>query len=172
MSIYWTGTTLHPSKLVGGPGSLISLHMIDPTTGWALSEHAVLRTADGGFHWKNVTPPNTLLTRESIADFLTANLAWVTTPQANGATTQVLRTMDSGQTWQQSTIPAAYVKQMTFFDAQRGWILAGWGGPEEERLRQLRCTVLVMAERPGGTCPGRFLLRRIHAPLFIFHSEG
>jgi len=25
---------------------------------------------------------------------LTANLAWVTTPQANGATTQVLRTMD------------------------------------------------------------------------------
>ncbi|TMC25052.1 MAG: hypothetical protein E6J36_06100 [Chloroflexi bacterium] len=106
---------------------MISLHMIDPTTGWALSEHAVLRTADGGFHWKNVTPPNTLLTRESIADFLTANLAWVTTPQANGATTQVLRTMDSGQTWQQSTIPAAYVKQMTFFDAQRGWILAGWG---------------------------------------------
>src|SRR6266699_3376228 len=71
------GTTLHPSKLVGGPGSLISLHMIDPTTGWALSEHAVLRTADGGFHWKNVTPPNTLLTRESIADFLTASLAWV-----------------------------------------------------------------------------------------------
>src|SRR2546429_10026543 len=93
MSIYWTGTTLHPSKLVGGPGSLISLHMIDPTTGWALSEHAVLRTADGGFHWKNVTPPNTLLTRESIADFLTANLASVTTPQANGATTQVLRTI-------------------------------------------------------------------------------
>ena len=121
------GTTLHPSKLVGGPGSLISLHMIDPTTGWALSEHAVLRTADGGFHWKNVTPPNTLLTRESIADFLTASLAWVTTPQANGATMQVLRTMDSGQTWQRSTIPAAYVKQMTFVDAQRGWILTGWG---------------------------------------------
>ncbi len=121
------GNTLHPSKLAGGSGTLISLHMIDPTTGWALSEHAVLRTADGGFHWKNVTPPNTLLTRESIADFLTANLAWVTTPQANGATMQVLRTMDSGQTWQQSTIPAAYVKQMTFVDAQRGWILTGWG---------------------------------------------
>jgi photosystem II stability/assembly factor-like uncharacterized protein len=120
-------TTLHPSKLVGGPGNLISLHMIDPTTGWALSEHAVLRTTDGGLHWKNVTPPSTLLTRESIADFLTASLAWVTTPQANGATTQVLRTMDSGQTWQQSTVPAVYLKQMAFVDAQHGWILAGWG---------------------------------------------
>lgn len=121
------GTTLHPSKLAGGPGSLFSLHMIDPMTGWALSEHAVLRTTDSGLHWKNVTPPNTLLTRESIADFLTASLAWVATPQVNGAMTQVLRTMDSGQTWQQSTIPVVYLKQITFIDSQHGWILAGWG---------------------------------------------
>jgi len=122
-----SGTTLQPSKLAGGTGSLLSLHMIDSTTGWALSEHAVLRTTDGGLHWKNVTPPNIQLTRESMADFLTASLAWVTTPQTNGTTTQVLRTMDSGQTWQQSTVPAFYLKQMTFVDAQHGWILAGWG---------------------------------------------
>jgi len=31
------GNTSHPSKLAGGSGSLISLHMIDLTTGWALS---------------------------------------------------------------------------------------------------------------------------------------
>src|SRR5258708_1330308 len=121
------GNTLHPSKLAGGSGSLISLQMIDLTTGWALSEHAVLRTTDGGLQWKNVTPPNTRLTRESSADFLTASLAWVTTPQTNGTTTQILRTTDGGQTWQQSTIQATFLKQITFIDSQHGWILSGWG---------------------------------------------
>src|SRR2546427_2025768 len=96
------GNTLHPSKLAGGSGSLISLHMIDLTTGWALSEHAVLRTTDEGLQWKNVTPPHTVLTRESMVAFLTASLAWVATPQANGTTTQVLGTTDGGQTWQMS----------------------------------------------------------------------
>ena len=128
------GNTSHPSKLAGGTGSLISLHMIDLTTGWALSEQAVLRTTDGGLQWKNVTPPNTRLTQESIADFLTASLAWVAIPQANGTTAQVLRTTDGGQTWQQSTLQAAFLKQITFVDSQHGWLLSGWGpqgGPAE-----------------------------------------
>lgn len=121
------GTTHHSSKLAGGSGSLISFHMIDLTTGWALSEHAILRTTDGGLQWKNVTPPNTPLTRESIAEFLTASLAWVATTQANGTTTRVLRTTDGGQTWQQSTVQATFLKQITFIDSQQGWILSGWG---------------------------------------------
>lgn len=108
--------------------------MIDLTTGWALSEHAVLRTTDGGLQWKNVTPPNTLLTRESIADFLTASLAWVAISQADGTTTQVLRTTDSGRTWQQSMVHATFFRQITFIDSQHGWIISGWrpaGGPAE-----------------------------------------
>jgi photosystem II stability/assembly factor-like uncharacterized protein len=128
------GNTTNPSKLVGGSGSLNALHMIDPTTGWALSEHAVLRTTDGGLHWRNVTPPNTLLTRESIVEFLTASLTWVATSQANGTTTQVLRTTDGGQTWQQSTLQATFLRQITFIDSEHGWILSGWGatgGPAE-----------------------------------------
>jgi photosystem II stability/assembly factor-like uncharacterized protein len=67
------------------------------------------------------------LTRESIADFLTASLAWVATPQAHGTTTQVLRTNDGGQTWQQSTVQATFLRQITFIDSQHGWILSGWG---------------------------------------------
>src|SRR5260221_3792234 len=121
------GNAPHPSQRAGGSGTLISLQMIDLTTGWALSEHAALRTTDGGLQWKNVTPPNTRLTRESSADFLTASLAWVTTPQTNGTTTQILRTTDGGQTWQQSTVQATFLKQITFIDSQHGWILSGWG---------------------------------------------
>jgi photosystem II stability/assembly factor-like uncharacterized protein len=134
------GNTLPPSKLVGGSGNLISLHMIDLTTGWALSEHAVLRTTDGGLQWKNVTPPNTLLTRESIAEFLTASLTWVATSQARGATTQVLRTTDGGQTWQQSTVQATFLRQIAFIDSQQGWILSGWGatGGAAEAVSVLR----------------------------------
>jgi photosystem II stability/assembly factor-like uncharacterized protein len=123
-----------PSKLAGGSDSLNSLHMIDPFTGWALSEHAVLRTTDGGLHWNYVTPPHTVLTGESIAEFLTASLAWVATPQANGTTAQVLRTTDGGQTWQLSTVQASFLRQITFIDSQHGWILSGWGatgGPAE-----------------------------------------
>ncbi len=128
------GNTLYPSKLAGGSGTLISLHMINLTTGWALGEHAILRTSDGGLQWKDVTPAHTVLTRESMAAFLTASLAWVATPQANGTTTQVLRTTDGGQTWQQSTVQTTFLKQITFIDSQHGWILSGWGatgGPAE-----------------------------------------
>jgi photosystem II stability/assembly factor-like uncharacterized protein len=113
---------------------LLSLHMIDLTTGWALSQHAVLRTTDGGLQWKNVTPPHTVLTQESIATFLTVSLTWVATPQTNGTTAQILRTSDGGQTWQQSTVQATFLRQITFIDYQHGWILSGWGatgGPAE-----------------------------------------
>ena len=109
---------------------MFSLHMIDPTTGWALSEHGILRTTDGGLHWINVTPSGAMITRESVASFLTASLAWVATPQANGATSQIVATTDGGQTWQQSSVPAVDLKQMAFVDAQHGWILAGWGTGE------------------------------------------
>ncbi len=128
------GNTPQSSKLAGGSGSLISLHMIDLSTGWALSEHEILRTTDGGLKWKNVTPQNNTVTRESIAEFLTASLAWVATAQANGTTAQVLRTTDGGQTWRQSTIQAAFLKQVTFVDSQHGWLLSSWGaagGPAE-----------------------------------------
>jgi photosystem II stability/assembly factor-like uncharacterized protein len=103
---------------------LRSLHMLDVSTGWALSEHTVLRTTDGGVHWKNVTPPNTKLTQNSIADFSTASIASIATPQANAATTQVWHTADGGQTWQQAAIQMPFPRQISFIDSQHGWILA------------------------------------------------
>ncbi len=103
-----------------------SLHMIDATTGWVLTENAVLRTTDGGSHWKNVTPANTSLSPGSVADFHTDSLAWIVTRQAGASTAQVWRTIDGGQTWQQSTVQSPLlVKQITFIDAQHGWILSG-----------------------------------------------
>ncbi len=133
-SVGGPGNTLHPSKLAGGIGNLFLLHMIDSTTGWALSEHAVLRTTDGGLQWKNVTPPNAPLSLGSVAEFSTASLAWVATPQDNSSKVKVLHTADGGQTWQQATIQAAFPREINFIDSQHGWILAGWrpqGGAAE-----------------------------------------
>lgn len=113
-------------KPAGGSVALLSLHMIDTMTGWALSEHAVLRTTDGGIHWKNVSPPNTTLTLNSIAEFCTASMAWVAIPQAQATSTQILHTTDGGQTWQQTTIQAAFPRQISFIDSQHGWLLASW----------------------------------------------
>lgn len=103
---------------------LTSLHMLDTSTGWALTGNAVLRTNDGGSHWQNVTPPNTTLSR-SVAEFHTASLAWIATRPTNVATALVLRTTDGGKTWQQTSIQASFVKQITFIDDQHGWLLSG-----------------------------------------------
>jgi photosystem II stability/assembly factor-like uncharacterized protein len=129
-----TGNPGIAQKPAGGSVALLSLHMIDTMTGWALSEHAVLRTTDGGIHWKNVSPPNITLTRNSIAEFCTASMVWVAIPQAQATSTQIFHTTDGGTTWQQTTIQAAFPRQFTFIDSQHGWLLAGWrqtGGAAE-----------------------------------------
>ncbi len=112
------------AKPTGGLITLLTLHMIDAKTGWALSGHAVLRTTDGGVHWKNVTPHGTTTSQNSIADFPTASIASIATPWANAAITQVLHTTDGGETWQQATIHMPFVRQICFVDSQHGWILA------------------------------------------------
>ena len=130
----------HQSR-TGGTGTLpnqaeavTSLHMIDATTGWAIAGKAVLRTADGGNHWRDVTPPRHPLAPGSAADFFTASMTWIAIPQADQTTTQLFHTGDGGQSWQQSAVQALFVRQITFIDAQHGWILAGnekTGGPAE-----------------------------------------
>lgn len=112
------------AESVGGLSTLLSIHMIDATTGWALTEHAVLYTSDGAVHWKDVTPSDATLTRDSIADFRTASIASIATSRPDGASTQVLHTADGGQTWQQATIQMPFPRQISFVDAHHGWLLA------------------------------------------------
>lgn len=117
-----TGGPIMPSLQVA---TITSLHMIDATTGWAIAGKALLRTADGGNHWRDVTPAGHALVSGSAAQFLTASLAWVAIPQAGAPTTELFHTGDGGQSWQQSTVQARFVRQLTFIDAQRGWMLVG-----------------------------------------------
>ena len=122
-----TGGT--PAKPVGGLSTLLSIQMIDATTGWALTEHAVLYTSDGAVHWKDVTPAGITLSQSSIADFRTASIASIATPLSDGASSQVLHTADGGQTWQQAIIQMPFPRQISFPDSQHGWLLASTRPP-------------------------------------------
>ena len=110
--------------------ALSSIHMLGTQAGWAITERGhIIRTADGGGHWKNVTPnyPSTSGQQRVVADFLTIFTAWVTVSQiaADGTTLVVVfRTTDGGQTWQDTTIQqTSPIFQIIFVDAQHGWML-------------------------------------------------
>jgi len=103
--------------------------MLDAQTGWAVTDkNRILRTTDGGVHWKNVTPnfPTSMIRQSIVADFLTAFSAWVAVSGIDMATTVIFRTTDAGQTWQQATIQSSrgIVTQVNFVTSQDGWLLS------------------------------------------------
>jgi photosystem II stability/assembly factor-like uncharacterized protein len=116
---------------------LSSIHMIDALTGWAFTQPNypgstsflggdVLRTSDGGMHWKDVTPPYSRANRQGYAtSFLDASVAWLAVSQGQ---TQIYHTTDGGQTWQVAMLPSTAHQgndavQITFVNAQDGWLL-------------------------------------------------
>jgi photosystem II stability/assembly factor-like uncharacterized protein len=154
-------TTTKPG---GGLTALLSLHMIDGSTGWGLTQRTVLYTTDGGVHWKDVTPPGATLSKSSIADFRTASIASVATPSSDGTSTQVWHTADAGTSWQQATIPLPFPRRLSFVDTQRGWLLASTqaGGGAAEPVSVYRTTDggktwsnVATALFADGTPPGR-----------------
>ena len=103
--------------------ALSSIQMPDPRAGWAVTAKGhVIRTADGGVHWKNVTPhyPAAAGRRKVVADFFTVSSAWVAVSQtAAGGTTAVVvfRTTDGGRTWRETTIQqSSTIYQIAFME--------------------------------------------------------
>ncbi len=124
-----------------------TIHMIDATTGWALTDNGVMRTTNGGMHWQDVAqqanfkpafPQATYFDASGSAVFLDASTAWVlagdyepaqypTLPVAKQLS--IYHTTDAGQTWQKQTIQindgsgCIGAAQLTFLDTQQGWLL-------------------------------------------------
>ncbi len=125
-----------------------SLHMFDAQTGWALSTEggsgafskgavgSVVRTTDGGVHWKDVTPhtPPGQRFPQGVGDIhpLTHLNAWVLAGLVpltwDGSQKQnpvVFHTVDGGQTWR-SVLPASIPGSfMDFINSSDGWALSG-----------------------------------------------
>ncbi len=110
-------------------GAVSSIHMLDAETGWAMTgKDRIVRTTDGGIHWKNVTPnyPATANQQSVVAAFLTASSAWIAVSSGDATTTVIFRTTNAGQTWQETTIQTniGIVAQINFVTSQDGWLLS------------------------------------------------
>jgi len=114
--------------------------MFDALTGWAVDAEgdsgvaakgaveSVVRTTDGGVHWRDVTPhapPGQKLASLVLqVDWLTSLIAWVELPLDNPTRTPLLfRTVDGGRTWTHATIPG--YGSIDFVDARNGWLMSG-----------------------------------------------
>jgi photosystem II stability/assembly factor-like uncharacterized protein len=126
LQINAAGRTGNPAW-ADAPAPLISIHMVDAGTGWALTEKRLLRTTDGGTRWVDVTPQRSSLTRESAGDFLDGFTAWLSIPRHETGTIEIIRTADGGRTWRPMILSTPRVEQITFVNHRDGWILASRG---------------------------------------------
>lgn len=109
--------------------------MVDATVGWAVGHRGterftsrILRTADGGDTWADVTPDD-VGKFNTAAHFFMGDLGWVALHRGYGAPLGLLHTRDGGQTWGQTTLqaPGFDVTNMHFVDARHGWMMVHLG---------------------------------------------
>ena len=137
----------------GQPLTLTSIRMIDEQNGWGIdSDRHILRTRDGGYTWKDVTPYYAYSESKFSADgffALDAENAWATTPNTPACsvenfnctsipnTSLIWHTIDGGTTWQGqficlqslecSSFPLIVTENhvpmsLQFVDTQTGWL--------------------------------------------------
>lgn len=99
-----------------------SIHMVDVLAGWAVTAQpgakVLLRTTDGGTHWKDVAPLNSSGQRIDVdrVDVLTSLMAWAMLWSG------LFRTVDGGQTWRNVEIPAT--GPFHFINPHYGWLVS------------------------------------------------
>ncbi|HEY9087715.1 MAG TPA: hypothetical protein VIO36_06060 [Anaerolineaceae bacterium] len=133
----------------GEPVTIEDIFFWDAQNGWGIGKVAkdpfdhVLRTADAGNTWVDITPVGAVADPQSantaaVAAFLDVAHAWVLyfqpTPASPGAQYLVWYTGDGGETWQASQplqLPAVLdffmPSEMGFSDASNGWLMAHLG---------------------------------------------
>jgi photosystem II stability/assembly factor-like uncharacterized protein len=108
---------------------IINLEMFNELEGWAVTNTEIVRTNDGGITWYNVSPAGMVESGYSVgAFFLDRDHAWVQRPDMdkypNSGT--LYRTTDGGLTWENFIVPFSG-GDLSFADAQNGWMLADLG---------------------------------------------
>ncbi len=103
-------TALPPNSLglpVVAPGYVpAQIRMVDLSNGWGLRGSRVLRTRDGGKHWRDISPQAADPEQELIpAYFLNILTAWVVYPSSDYSHGTLYRTTDAGVNWRSTPVP-------------------------------------------------------------------
>jgi len=104
------------------PGAYMEdVEVLDPQTVLALGQvptgpRFILRTANGGQTWNDVSPSQAVF---MASDFVDANTGWVV-----GA--RIYKSTNGGQSWVEQFTPGELLYSVSFGDALHGWAV-GWG---------------------------------------------
>lgn len=112
------------------PPKLISINMVNQSTGWAAGLNSVWHTVDGGIHWQNVTPKlNSSSNNFTINIFgLGTEKAWVGVSDVLTDSVSVYYTQDGGKSWVNQIIhDTGSPVSLHFLDENHGWISLGQG---------------------------------------------
>lgn len=134
------GTSPAPTPLPPGP-DVQAGGLTDPLHGWAVVDHRLWVTGDGGSTWRDVTPPAGLATANADyllgVDFVDAQHGWIAINEtftsgsdASYGRVDIWRTTDGGRTWAKTQLPRARFAvvgemmpavQFDFLDANHGF---------------------------------------------------
>jgi photosystem II stability/assembly factor-like uncharacterized protein len=109
--------------------SLFEVQFINELDAWGTSDAEIVRTNDGGLTWYNVTPQELEETGVNVETFILDNEhVWIQKPDFNNFPNNGLlyHTADGGLTWSISSTPFSS-GDLSFIDADRGWMLADLG---------------------------------------------
>lgn len=123
------------TKTTAAQFPLEDVHMMTASTGWAISwrvngpdRFELVRTADGGCHWKIVTPANHGSLFASHYAYISESAAWV--ELLEGSKIYYARTTDGGVSWQfalssgPDLLTSLGGSSVTFLTPDNGWLLS------------------------------------------------
>jgi len=97
-------------------GALTGLQFVSAGQGWAVGQHAVLSTSDGGAHW---TPQLSGQLNLTSVDFVSGQDGWAV------GTSTLLATTDGGAHWKSLPEPCPVIRSVHFLSPTTGYAVAG-----------------------------------------------
>lgn len=115
-----TGTACAgPQAASVGAGNLTGMEFASAAQGWAVGQHTILATSDGGAHWTAQLSGNLNLTS---VDFINGRDGWAV------GTTSLLATTDGGAHWTPLPEPCQTIRSVHFISPATGFAVAGGRG--------------------------------------------